>query len=94
MDMSALDVGTILAVLGLFYKQIETRAQQAEQMGRIKQQVLALEQRAKIIEVKLEGIDNKLGVILEAHARLEAQMALLLESRKRPILAGSLEGRD
>jgi len=94
MDMSALDVGTILAVLGLFYKQIETRAQQSEEMGRIKQQILSLEQRAKVNEIKLEAIDSKLGVILEAHARLEAQMGLLLESNKRHKLHSSLEGRD
>jgi DNA anti-recombination protein RmuC len=72
MDMSVIDVGTVLAVLGLFYKLIADKAAQAEEMGKLKQQVKSLETRAGKIDNKLESIDDKLGNLINAVTRLEA----------------------
>jgi len=103
MDMSALDVGTVLAVLGLFYKLSETRAIHAEEMGRIKQQVKSLETRASQTDTKFAEIDTKLTQLMESNARLEAHIALLLGRKGQKVtetpapfkrVHSSLEGRD
>ena len=107
MDMSALDIGTVLAVFGLFYKLSETRAQHAEEMGKIKQQVLSLETQNTQLNAKLSEVDSKLNQLMESNARLEAHLNLLLGRRGHKLietpapfkthasgLASSLEGRD
>ena len=106
MDMSALDIGTVLAVFGLFYKLSETRAIHAEEMGKIKQQVKSLETRAAHIDTKLNDVDQKLAQLMESNARLEAHLNLLLGRRGHKLmetpapfrnltgLQSSLEGRD
>jgi regulator of replication initiation timing len=102
--MSALDIGTVLAVFGLFYKLSETRAIHAEEMGKIKQQVRSLESRAALIDTKLGDVDQKLSQLMESNARLEAHLNLLLGRRGhklidtpapfKTMISSSLEGRD
>ena len=74
MDMNAIDVGTILAIVGLLYKSTQDKINQAEEMGKLKQQVRSLESRASQIDSRLEIIDEKLGNLIEAIARLETLM--------------------
>ena len=71
MNMSMFDIGTIIAVLGLFFKLSTDKAAHAEEMGRMKQQIKSLETRASKIDDKLESIDDKLGNLITAVARLE-----------------------
>ena len=71
MDMSMFDIGTVLAVLGLFYKLSADKAAHAEEMGKLKQQVKSLETRAAKIDNRLESIDTKLGNLLTAITKLE-----------------------
>ena len=71
MDMNPFDIGTILAVLGLFYKLSADKAAHAEEMGRLKQQVRSLESRTSRIDDRLESIDDKLGNLLTAIIKLE-----------------------
>jgi len=71
MDMSMFDIGTVLAVLGLFYKLSVDKAAHAEEMGKLKQQVRSLESRTSRIDDRLESIDDKLGNLLTAIIKLE-----------------------
>jgi predicted nucleic acid-binding Zn-ribbon protein len=71
MDMSMIDIGTVLAVLGLFYKLSADKAAHAEEMGKLKQQVRSLESRAGKIDDRLESIDDKLANLINAITRLE-----------------------
>jgi len=43
MDMNAIDIGTLLAIAGLLYKTTQDKIAQAEEMGKLKQQVKSLE---------------------------------------------------
>jgi len=74
MDMNAIDVGTIIAIIGLIYKSFQDKIVQAEQMGKLKQQVKSLESRAGKIDSKLEAIDDKLQDLIELVARLETMI--------------------
>lgn len=80
MNMSMFDVGTVLAVLGLFYKVISDKAVHAEQMGKLKQQVESLEKRASKIDDRLESIDDKLGNLLNAITKLETIIGQKVQS--------------
>tara|TARA_Y200000002_G_scaffold106005_1_gene86515 strand:+ start:193 stop:465 length:273 start_codon:yes stop_codon:yes gene_type:complete len=72
MDMSTLDLGQILAVLGLFYKLSTDKADHAEEMGRIKSQIEHLEKRASTVDGRLDNIDSKLEKLIASAVRLEA----------------------
>jgi septal ring factor EnvC (AmiA/AmiB activator) len=77
MDMNAIDIGTLLAVAGLLYKTTQDKIAQAEEMGKLKQQVRSLETRTGQIDSKLVEIDQKLGNLIAAITRLET----LIENR-------------
>jgi septal ring factor EnvC (AmiA/AmiB activator) len=77
MDMNAIDITTLLAVAGLLYKTTQDKIKQAEEMGKLKQQVRSLETRAGQIDTKLIEIDDKLGNLIAAVTRLET----LIENR-------------
>ena len=51
MDMNAIDIGTILAIAGLLYKTTQDKIAQAEEMGKLKQQVKSLETKTNQIEI-------------------------------------------
>ena len=42
MDMSAIDIGTLVALGGMLWKMTQDKTAQAEEMGRLKQQVRSL----------------------------------------------------
>jgi len=75
MNMSMFDVGTVIAVLGLFYKLSADKAAHSEEMGKIKEKVNNLENHANKIDDKLESIDEKLGNLIISVARLEGILA-------------------
>ena len=72
--MNAIDIGTLLAIAGLIYKTTQDKIVQAEAMGRLKQQVTNLENKAGQIDTKFESIDDKLQNLLEAVTRLETKI--------------------
>jgi hypothetical protein len=43
MDMNALDIGSLVAILGLTLKSMHDKSKAAEEMGALKQQVRSLE---------------------------------------------------
>ena len=45
MDLSTIDLGVIIAIIGLIIKSAQDKASQAEELGRLKQQVSSLEAR-------------------------------------------------
>ena len=71
-NMTALDLGQILAVLALFYRLSTDRANHAEEMGRIKSQIEHLENRAGTVDSRLDNIDSKLEKLIASAVRLEA----------------------
>ena len=74
MDMNAIDITTLLAIAGLIYKTTQDKIIQAEAMGRLKQQVTNLENKAAQIDTKFESIYDKLQNLLEAVTRLETKI--------------------
>jgi hypothetical protein len=78
MDISALDMGTIAAFIGIFFKMQSDKALSAEELGRMKQQIKSLETRAGQVDNKLGDIDEKLSLVLAAIARLDSQMTMLV----------------
>ena len=71
-SMSVIDMGQVLAVLGLFYKLSADRAQHAEEMGRIKSQIEYLENKQNTVDTRLDNIDSKLEKLIASVVRLEA----------------------
>lgn len=71
MDMSAIDVGTLIGLVGIFFKSLQDKAQAAEQLGRMKQQIKSLETRATAVDQKLGEIDDKLARLIASMTRLE-----------------------
>lgn len=78
MDMSAVDLGTLAAFIGIFFKMQSDKALSAEELGRMKQQIKSLETRAGRVDGKLTEIDEKLSLMMAAIARLESQMTMLV----------------
>jgi len=78
MDMSAVDLGTLAAFVGIFFKMQSDKAVAAEELGRMKQQIKSLETRAGRVDGKLTEIDEKLSLMMAAIARLESQMTMLV----------------
>ena len=71
MDMNAIDIGSIVAILGIWFKTTQDKAQAAEELGRMKQQIKSLESRAGAVDSKLSEIDDKLGRLIACMTRLE-----------------------
>jgi septal ring factor EnvC (AmiA/AmiB activator) len=73
-DVTAIDVGTIVALVAMLWKMSQDKAASAEEMGRLKQQVRSLETRASQSDAKFESVDRKLQQLIEAVARIEATL--------------------
>lgn len=71
MDMNALDVGTVIAILGIIFKTSQDKASSAESLGKMKQQIKSLETRMAASDSKLNEIDQKLGKLIASMTRLE-----------------------
>lgn len=81
MDMNALDVGTVLALVVFWFNSTKDKASQSEELGKMKQQIKSLETRAAGVDSQLIEINVKLNKLMESNARLETQLSLLLESK-------------
>jgi len=73
-DVTAIDVGTIVALVAMLWKMSQDKAASAEEMGRLKQQVRSLEDKAAQSDAKFESVDRKLQQLIEAVARIEATL--------------------
>lgn len=74
MDMSPIDIGTLVALVAMLWKMTQDKAAHAEQMGRLKQQVLSLEARASGYDARFTSVERKLETLIEAVARIEATL--------------------
>lgn len=74
MDMNTLDIATLIAVVGMIIKMTQDKARNAEEMGKLKQQVTSLEARASGYDIKFESVERKLEALLSAVARIEATL--------------------
>jgi septal ring factor EnvC (AmiA/AmiB activator) len=73
-DVTAIDVGTLIALVAMLWKMSQDKAASAEEMGRLKQQIRSLETRASQSDAKFESVDRKLQQLIEAVARIEATL--------------------
>ena len=85
-SMNAIDVGTLLALVGFWLKTTQDKAGAAEELGRMKQQIKSLESRASNTENQLSEINNKLAQLVESNTRLETKLSLLLGRRGHRLL--------
>ena len=77
-NMSPLDIGQVIALLAFWFSTTREKAQKAEEIGRIKQEIKSLETRAANVDGQLIEINNKLNQLVESNARLETQLTLLI----------------
>ncbi|MGA1718774.1 MAG: hypothetical protein ACO38Q_08310, partial [Aquiluna sp.] len=68
MDMNTLDIATLIALVGMVIKMTQDKARNAEEMGKLKQQVSSLEARASGYDIKFESVERKLEALLSAVA--------------------------
>ena len=76
--MSPIDIGQVLALLAFWFSTSKDKAQKAEELGRMKQQIKSLETRAANVDHQLIEINSKLNQLVESNARLETQLTLLV----------------
>jgi predicted nucleic acid-binding Zn-ribbon protein len=74
MDMNVIDIGSLVAILGLLLKSMHDKSKAAEEMGALKQQVKSLEKRADRWDLKFESIEDKLEKLVASMSRVEALM--------------------
>lgn len=72
--MTPVDIGTLIALAGMLWKMTQDRAAHAEEMGRLKQQVVSLEARASGYDARFASVERKLETLIEAVARIEATL--------------------
>lgn len=72
MDFSSVDIGVVIAMIGLLLKSYQDSAKQAEEMGRLKQQVHSLEARGSRWDERFNDIERDLSDIKASLARVEA----------------------
>ena len=77
-SMSPIDIGQLLALLAFWLSTSKDKAQKAEELGRMKQQIKSLETRAANVDHQLIEINSKLNQLVESNARLETQLSLLV----------------
>ena len=77
-SMSPIDIGQLLALLAFWFSTSKDKAQKAEELGRMKQQLKSLETRAANVDHQLIEINSKLNQLVESNARLETQLTLLV----------------
>lgn len=75
MDLSNVDIGVIVAIIGMIIKSAQDKAIQAEQMGRLKQQVQSLEARGGRWDERFNDIERDLSDIKASLARVETILA-------------------
>jgi DNA repair exonuclease SbcCD ATPase subunit len=75
MDLSNVDIGVIVAIIGMIIKSAQDKAIQAEQMGRLKQQVQSLEARGGRWDERFNDIERDLSDIKASLARVETVLA-------------------
>ena len=80
-NMSPLDIGQVIALLAFWFSTTREKAQKAEEIGRIKQQIKSLETRASNVDHQLIEINSKLNQLVESNARLETQLSLLVNQQ-------------
>ena len=80
-NMSPLDIGQVIALLAFWFSTTREKAQKAEEIGRIKQQIKSLETRAANVDHQLIEINSKLNQLVESNARLETQLSLLVNQQ-------------
>ena len=71
MDISGVDLGVILTILAMIVKMSQDKANAAEQLGRLKQQVASLEARGSRWDNRFESLESKLEVLIAAVTRIE-----------------------
>ena len=71
MDISGIDLGVILTILAMIVKMSQDKANAAEQLGRLKQQVASLEARGSRWDNRFESLESKLEVLIAAVTRIE-----------------------
>lgn len=76
--ITPVSIGTLLALVAFWFSTTKEKAQQAEELGRMKQQIKSLETRAANVDGQLIEISNKLNQLVESNARLETQLTLLI----------------
>lgn len=77
-NMTAIDIGQLLALAAFWYTTTKDKAQKSEELGRMKQQITTLETKSIQVDDQLSKIDQKLNQLVESNTRLETQMKLLL----------------
>jgi len=80
--MNALDIGTLLALVAFWFSSTKDKSNQAEELGKMKQQIKSLETRAGQVDTQLSEINNKLNDLMASNTRLETQLNLLLNRRR------------
>mgnify|MGYP003117849990 FL=1 len=80
-NMRPLDIGQVIALLAFWFSTTREKAQKAEEIGRIKQQIKSLETRAANVDHQLIEINSKLNQLVESNARLETQLSLLVNQQ-------------
>lgn len=76
--VTPVSIGTLLALVAFWFSTTREKAKQAEELGRMKQQIKSLETRAANVDGQLIEINNKLNQLVESNARLETQLTLLI----------------
>ncbi|WP_348660969.1 hypothetical protein [uncultured Idiomarina sp.] len=71
MDISGIDLGVILTLVAMIVRMSQDKANAAEQMGRLKQQVASLEARGSRWDNRFESLESKLEVLIAAVTRIE-----------------------
>jgi hypothetical protein len=61
-----------VAIIGLVVKASQDKAVNAEEMGRLKQQVVSLETRGRGWDTRFESIEAKCSELIASSARIEA----------------------
>ena len=76
--MNAVDYGTIIAFVLMILKLQNDKARSAEELGKMKEQLRTLENKATANDQRFAEIDAKLSHLVESNARLEGLVKLLI----------------
>lgn len=73
--ISALDIGTVIVLIGFVYKQSADKAALAREAGEMRQQIRSLEARATQWDQRFSELDGKIERLLAGVTRLETLLA-------------------
>ena len=85
-SMSPIDIGQLLALLAFWFSTSKDKAQKAEELGRMKQQIATLETKSAQVDSQLNEINTKLNELMASNTRLETQMKLLLGKKNLKLI--------